>query len=275
MRGTRRPRNEQQQRVSNYTYTRELHAQCLFCTLTLCVCACAVLTVTVSDTLCDEIARMRRKIQHMSKARTLFLDETAVRLSEAPTSTIVLPGEQQYVLATETESYSKRFDMIACINGNQTFAPVIYTPKERSNAGVKGINTEMLLDYIYSTLGQETAALDNPPLTLFVDKARIHNEDKILEAFKERGGHVMDIVKLPTNAAKRMSPLDNSLFHDWKEAIRKRCPLTLKTIQQVMSDEWNNISPAKIAAQYKHCGLTGRVDVYADCPEPVQHQHDN
>jgi hypothetical protein len=274
MRGTRVPRNEQQQRVSNYKQTIELHAHCLCCTLTLCVCVCAVLTVTVSDTLCDEIARMRRKTQRMSKARTLFLDETAVRLSEAPTSTIVLPGEQQYVLATETESYSKRFDRIACINGNQTFAPVIYTPKERSNAGVKGINTEMLVDSIYSTLGQETAALDNPPLTLFVDKACIHSEDNILEAFKERGGHVMEITKMPTNAAKRVSPLDNALFHDWKEAIRKRCPMTLRTIQQVMSDEWNNISPAKIAAHYKQCGLTGYTDVYADCPEPAQHRHD-
>ena len=52
---------------------------------------------------------------------------------------------------TETETYSKRFDMIACINGSKTFAPVIYAPSERAQSGVKGINTEMLLDYIYST----------------------------------------------------------------------------------------------------------------------------
>ena len=98
--------------------------------LNSCVCLCVLLTVTVSDPLCDEIAKMRRKIQHMSKSRTLFFDETAVRLSEAPTSTIVLPGEQPYVLASETEIYSKRLDMIACIAVNQTFAPVIHTPKE-------------------------------------------------------------------------------------------------------------------------------------------------
>ena len=54
---------------------------------------------------------------------------------------------------TETETYSKRFDMIACINGSKTFAPVsvIYAPSERAQSGVKGIHTEMLLYYIYST----------------------------------------------------------------------------------------------------------------------------
>ena len=60
---------------------------------------------------------MRRKLQRISEERVLVLDEVAVRLSEAPTLTIVLPGEQPYVLATDTTSYAKCFDMIACCNG--------------------------------------------------------------------------------------------------------------------------------------------------------------
>ena len=219
----------------------------------LTVARCISYQLEVSASLCEQIAKMRRKLQRMSKERLLFLDETAVRLSEAPTSTLVLPGEQPYVLAEDTTSYAKRFDMIACINGKQTFAPTIYSPKERSAAGVKGINTEMLLDYIYSTLGQETAALDNPPLTLVLDKACIHSEEAILQAFRERGGHVCELMKMPTQAAKRLSPLDNSLFHDWKEAIRRRCPLTLSSIEQVMADEWNNIPSAKIRRSSRGC----------------------
>jgi hypothetical protein len=65
----------------------------------------------------------------------------------------VLPGKKEYVLAEDITSYAKRFDMIACTNGKQTFASTIYSPKERAEAGVKGSNTDMLLDYIYSTLG--------------------------------------------------------------------------------------------------------------------------
>jgi hypothetical protein len=234
-----------------------------------------VLFLQVSASLCEEIAQMRRKLQRISKDRVLFLDETAVRLSEAPTSTLVLRGRQPYVLATDTSSYAKRFDMIACVNGEKAFAPCIYSPKERSDAGVKGINMEMLCDYILSTLGQETWALDRAPLTLVVDRARIHNEERMMEAFNERGGHVMQLLKMPSTAAKRLSPLDNALFHDWKEAIRRRGPMTLRNIEQVMSDEWNNISSEKIAAHYKHCCLTGYTNVYTDCPDPASHRHHN
>jgi hypothetical protein len=209
----------------------------------------------------------------MSKNRTLFLDETALRLNEAPTSTIVLPGETEYVIVEDTTTYAKRYDMIACISANKTFAPVIYTPKERSEAGVKGVNTAMLVDYVYNTLGQETAALDDPPLTLVVDRARVHNEEQVLEAFKERGGHVAQILKMPTQAAKRLSPLDNSLFHDWKEAVRKRGPITRRNIEQLMADEWNNITSDQLHAHFQHCGLLRRQDPYKDCPNPAAHAH--
>ena len=209
----------------------------------------------------------------MPKSQVLFLDETAVRISEAATSTIVLPDEQPFVIVEDDSAYAKRFDMIACCNGEQTFAPCIYTPQERSDSGVKGINTNMLIDYILSTLGQETAALDNPPLTLVIDKSRIHNTEKMMEAFRERGGHVMDIIFMPTKAAKRMSPLDNALFHDWKQAVRMHGQLTMRNIEQVMADKWNNITANQIKAHYHHCGLTGYTDVYRDCPLPRQHNH--
>lgn len=209
----------------------------------------------------------------MDKKRVLFLDETALRLNEAPTTTLVVPGEKQYVIAEDTTSYAKRYDMIACCNGQQVFAPCIYTPKERSDSGVKGINTEMLVDYILNTLGQETAALDIPPLTLVIDKSRIHHEERMMEAFRERGGHVMSIIKMPTQAAKRMSPLDNALFHDWKERIRKRAPITHNNIQQLMADEWNNTTTKQIKSYYQHCCLTDSHDPYEDCPEPHEHAH--
>lgn len=231
------------------------------------------LTVTVSVEMCVGIAKLRRKLQKIPKSRLLFLDETAVRLSEASTSTLVLPHEQQYVLATETTSYAKRFDMIAAVSGNHIFAPSIYTPSERKDEKARGINTEMLLDYIYNLFGSETAALDNPPLTLVLDRATIHSEAELLQAFRERGGHVMSILKMPTQAAKRMSPLDNALFHEWKERIRKHGPLTLKAIQQVMADEWNNLKPEAILPHYRKCGLTSSIHPFFDCPAPASHQH--
>ena len=117
--------------------------------------------------------------------------------------------------------------------------------------------------------------MDRAPLTLVIDRSRIHHVDRMLEAFNERGGHVMDITMMPSKAAKRISPLDNALFHDWKQAIRKHGPLTLRSLEQVMSDEWNKITKQQIQAHYHHYGLIGYTDVYRDCPFPHQHKHTN
>lgn len=216
---------------------------------------------------------MRRKLQKISKERVLFLDETAMRLSEAATSTLVAPGEKPYVLATDTSSYAKRFDMIACCNGKQVFPPMIFTPTDRSDAGVRGINKKMLIKYIQEILAQQVGALNKYPVFLVMDRASIH-KGEILQEFHDMGCQdLKEILLMPTQAAKRMSPLDNALFHDWKEAVRKHGPLTLRNIQQVMADEWNKISAEKIQAHYKHCGLTSSADVYSDCPAPSSHRH--
>lgn len=227
----------------------------------------------MSAETCEGIAQLRRKIQKISKERVLFLDETAVRLSEAATSTLVAPGQQPYVLATETSSYSKRFDMIACCNGKQVFPPMIFTPSERIEAGVRGINKKMLIKYIQTILAQQIGALDKYPIFLVLDRASIHKGD-LLQEFHDMGCQdLKEILLMPTNTAKRMSPLDNALFHDWKAAVRNHGPMTLRNIQQVMADEWNNLSSAKIHAHFQHCGLTHRRDVYADCPHPAEHAH--
>lgn len=216
---------------------------------------------------------MRRKLRCIGPNRLLFLDETALRLSEAPTHTIVLPGEKAYVLATETSSYSRRYDMIACCVGDQVLLPKIFTPKERSDASVRGINGPMLQQFIDDTLAQAVEGLDRYPLTLVLDRAPIHKDvNTLLQAFRDRGSEcIKEIVLLPPNAAKRLSPLDNSLFHDWKQECRKHCPAMGNTILRIMSDAWNKMDPK---AHYKHCGLTKNKDVYFDCPAPALHRHD-
>ena len=78
---------------------------------------------------------------------------------------------------------------------------------------------------------------------------------------------------MPTHAAKRMSPQDNALFHEWKERVRKHAPLTKQSITQIMADEWNNLPIRHLAAYYKHCGLTSLKDVNFDGPQPFAHKH--
>lgn len=80
---------------------------------------------------------------------------------------------------------------------------------------------------------------------------------------------------MPPQAAKRMSPLDNALFHDWKERVRKRDPITKRNIQQIMADEWNNLPTSSIRSHYRHCLLPARHDPYGDCPNRTEHNHDS
>lgn len=162
--------------------------------------------------------------------------------------------------------------MIACCVGDRVLLPKIYSPQERSDAGVKGINGAMLLQFIDDILVQAVEGLDRYPLTHVLDRAPIHtNIDTIRHTFHDRGSQsIHDILLMPPNAAKRLSPLDNSIFHDWKEKVRKHTLVTADTIEQVMNDAWEKMKPAP---HYKHCGLTASKDVYFDCPAPAIHQH--
>ena len=82
-----------------------------------------------------------------------------------------------------------------------------------------------------------------------VDKASIHRHD-ILQVFHDRGCQdLREVLFMPTKSPKRISPLDNALFHIWKEHVRKHAPLTEDNVVQIMSNEWNNISPRYILSQ--------------------------
>lgn len=209
----------------------------------------------------------------MSKDRVLFLDETAVKLNEAPMSTLVVPGESAYVIVADNTSYAARYDMIVCCSGDHVMPPMIITPADRAAEGVSGLTREILRRYIRDVLGQAVAVIDKYPITLFMDRASIHSTDLLQEFWDVGCQDLAKIQLLPTHSAKRMSPLDNALFHDWKEAIRKRSPITKGNIEQLMADEWNNIPKEKIQAQYRHCGLTTAKAAYFDCPEPAVHHH--
>jgi hypothetical protein len=224
----------------------------------------------VSPDLCESIAKVRRKLQRVSKSKIIFLDETHMRLSEAPLRTLVLPGEQPYITAAATASYAPRYDMIASCTADEQLLPIIYAPKERG----AGITLNMLVRFIDDLFAQAVRALDRYPLTLVLDAASIHSEEKILEALVDRGcGEVTRILKMPAHAAKRLSPLDNALFHGWKETVRRMGELTPTNIKQRMSQAWEQLPARFLRAHFRHCGLMRGQDVYFDCPDPAAHKH--
>lgn len=70
-----------------------------------------------------------------------------------------------------------------------------------------------------------------------------------------------------------MSPLDNALFHDWKEAVRNHGEIHEHNIVQLMADEWNKINKKTVRTYFHHCGLIHGKNPYFDCPDPSSHRH--
>lgn len=230
----------------------------------------SALLFSVSADMCEQIATVRRKFQRIGTRRILVLDETHRRIGDVTDRTIVLPGEPSTIETSVTSHYAPRYDMIACCTSKEVMPPMIYSPKERG----RGIDTDMLLQYIRNLLAQSAGALDRYPLFLLLDKATIHNEAKIIETFHDWGcQELVEIIKMPTAAAKRLSPLDNSLFNVWRQRVLRGPPLTRFNIKQRMSDAWNSITERDLLPQYRHCGLMRHQDVYFDCPNPAVHRH--
>jgi DDE superfamily endonuclease len=232
------------------------------------------LIVSVSPGLCDSIAELRRKIQTVGADHVLFLDEVPFKLSEAPSHTVVLPGESAYVEVDDNSSYAPRYDMVACCTHMEVFPSTFFGPDKRAALGVRGITQKMFIKYIQDILAQACGSLDRYPLYLVLDKASIHKEEKILEAFHDNGcQELVEVWKMPTKAGKRMSPLDNALFHHWKERIRGLGKVSKVNAIQRMSDEWNNLPSTLLRSQYRHCGLVRWELPYFDCPQPSVHKH--
>jgi hypothetical protein len=231
---------------------------------------CAPLRFSVSSALCEQIAQVRRKVQRIGVGHIVFLDETLKREGDVDNYSIFLPGQPPLIETSVTTKYAPRYDMIAACTGKEVLLPSIYAPQERG----AGITTAVLLRFIDNLLAQQLRALDRYPLLLLLDRASIHNEEKMMEALHNRGcGEVTEIIKLPPASAKRLSPLDNSLFNLWRQRVLAKGPLTKTNIKQRMSDAWNSFTSAELLAQYRHCGLLRHQDVYFDCSDPATHQH--
>ncbi len=70
-----------------------------------------------------------------------------------------------------------------------------------------------------------------------------------------------------------MSPLDNGIFHEWKERVRHHHPLTKNNIVSVIVQEQNKITSNELGIYYKHCELIDKQNVYKDRTKQSCHSH--
>ena len=71
---------------------------------------------------------------------------------------------------------------------------------------------------------------------------------------------------MPTASAKYLSPLDNPLWHSFKEIIRSKHPLILIDIPALLSQTFYSLSAQQIQNAYRKCGYKYAIDDYYDRP---------
>jgi len=228
----------------------------------------------VSNKSCVAIAKLRRRLQRIPNTDIIYFDETHLRVGEAPRDTLVAPGESQYLVVDDNNRYAPRYDMICFVYGGGVFPAIVYTPKDRKRLKVNGITKKMLNDYILNQLSVHVGAKDHYPWYIVCDKSNIHNAAEIKESFEDGMVHeIKEVIFLPTQAAKRMSPLDNGIFGIWKQRCRNHGKIAKANIVSIMIQEWEKISVDEIQSAYRHCGLTSSRDPYFDCHDPSSHTH--
>ena len=100
---------------------------------------------------------------------------------------------------------------------------------------------------------------------LCLDKGLHLKPEEVKEALHQGGAkNTQDAWVFPTNTAKFVSPLDNSLWHTLKTRVHARKPQTEEETAQALEEEFMSMDVNEIRNYYKHCALTRGSDSYKD-----------
>lgn len=75
-------------------------------------------------------------------------------------------------------------------------------------------------------------------------------------------GCVKDVWLIPTGGAKHISPLDNALWHSWKDCVREKAADTHEDLVKAIKKCWHTINAQQLSAYYHHCALFAGQDSY-------------
>ena len=89
----------------------------------------------------------------------------------------------------------------------------------------------------------------------------------MIEALKAGGCQsVVDVCLMPTASAKYVSPLDNPIWHSFREAIRSQHPLTTANLPTILSKTFLSLSEQEINNAYRKCAIVRGTNVFYDQP---------
>ena len=123
----------------------------------------------------------------------------------------------------------------------------------------------MVKKYLKNKLAPQIQAMEARKVIVCMDKGLAFKEEEAKEQLRLGGAHNVDkILILPTNTAKYVSPLDNTLWHSLKERVRARKPKSEAATARIINEEFMGISNTDIHNYYRNCKLTRGSDPSED-----------
>ncbi len=189
----------------------------------------------VDDENWSQIAKFRNFLQRIHNDRLIFIDERVIHAIMPPRRTLVAPGYQPLIIVEKPSAYAQRYDFIGAINGAQAIACMTLTPDDRKNRNIESVRKEIVNEWIVKTLVLAINRLSIDNIYLICDKSRSHNKVNMMETSKAgKCESVIDVCYMPTASAKHISPLDDPIWHRFKEVLRSQYPVTTKNLPSLL-----------------------------------------
>ena len=203
------------------------------------------------DSFWNNIGQFRRSLQRIGNDRLIFIDEIAIYSVVIPHKTLVAPGQQPLFLVTQPSKYAKRYDFIGAVNGSQPIACMTLSPEDRNYRKIKGVRQAVINQWIIDTLALAINRLQIDDVYLICDRSTAHNKMDMFQALRAaKCKSVKQILHMPTASAKYLSPLDNLLWHSFKETIRSQHPISTTNIPGLLSETFYSLSKQEIKNAY-------------------------
>ncbi len=153
---------------------------------------------------------------------------------------------------------------LACETKTSEQRKKVANPKKQK-MGVRGYTKDMVKKFLRTQLAPKIREMKTKEVIVCMDKGLSFKAEEAKNELRLGGAeNVKDVWILPTNTAKHVSPLANTLWHSLKQRVRARKPRSEAGTARIVKQEFMRISAMDIQSYYRNCRLTTRSNLTDD-----------
>jgi hypothetical protein len=189
------------------------------------------------------------------------IDEKNFLSNATPAYGLAPPGVTPTV-EVDVELYPLRFDVIDSCTVEEVGPYTVFSPEDREQLGVKGINYKMLVGYFEGELIPFMAERGIPHQVICADRARIHKQAKLSALCSEAlGDSFEEFWLLPSHGGKEANPCDKDMHAE----VQRHYSNTLlhtdrspRAIVRAIHHAYDSIPASHAAGWFRRCGLVAQ-----------------